>query len=158
MDQNHQLVARSSMAGGKMNAHQTAILKQVCSSPDTKTLANSLQSGSCGLITLILAFSTRSRWKLVEKKKLTGSKVYFQISEKLYFGISVSNKVFQHSWKQHNFTLSDPNTLLFSHTKKKSTWSEMWPRGTLALGVSGSLLQKNISLVAPCSHRTHVPY
>lgn len=38
----------------------------------------------------------------------TGStKLYFQISEKLYFGISLSNEVFQHSWQLHNFILSD---------------------------------------------------
>jgi len=44
------------------------------------------------------------------------TEVYFQISGKPYFGISVSNSVFQHTWKQPNFTLSYQNILLFSYT------------------------------------------
>lgn len=97
MGQNDQPLARSSTAKGKMSAHELAILRQVCPSPDTNIQANSLSQApevSKPRYLLLVQDQDEKWWK---KKHLVGHiKVHFQISENLYIAISVSNKVFQH--------------------------------------------------------------
>lgn len=111
------------MTRGKRNVCLLAILKQVCSSPDLKHWpVHCSQAPVVSLPWYVLLLQDQDDqdecWSRggVRNHSIGSTKVYLQISEKLYFGISLSNKVFQHSWKLHNCILSDQNIL---HIQKK---------------------------------------